>query len=469
MRSPMERTDWALLAAYLLAAALGTWNDCLLIHDGAVFITAGWLGNAWELYYDQNTPRAFSVLLTFGPAWAARWAFDLSSGAYVVLAHILYFAAPLVLWLAVRAVEPQRLFSRLYLAVTLALIYFLAEVVVGVGLWMLWMAMVVDANRPPRQVALASLVLGAAMAFSHPVTALMSVVYLIVGGALALFRPFPRRALVATAVMIIWLLAAYFAASKWLPATNPTILAAVAVIRHDYISPSWMIATLVLFPMLLGLWLLLLAPGTISARLRWRFSPVAVLIIAALGLWFAAAGVGLLTWLHARHTAAYVLAVATALALVDPSVWLVEARRPLMLYAAVTVVAVVSYNADLFLFGRFVDRFPGQGLVDVEAPRPVPWPPQASGPPGARIYFKWAAGSDYLRDVLIPTYDWYRVTLAFYSYFRSDRQRVLYHPLGRRGDWIPFQCGPVGRALAQPHDAADRMFLTFLNEDYCVL
>jgi hypothetical protein len=196
--------------------------------------------------------------------------------------------------------------------------------------------------------------------------------------------------------------------------------------------------------------------------------PLALLVIAVLGMWLAAAGTGLLTWLYSRHTAAYVLALATALALTKPSLWVAEAHRPLMLYALIAAVAFVSYNADLFLFGRFVDRYPAQGVVDVEGSRTAPWPPQYGGPAGARVYFKWVAGPDYLRDVLVPGYDWYRVTLAFYSYFRSDRQRVLFHPLSPHSDWIPFECPAVERARALPHDAQDRMFLTFLSEHYCV-
>jgi hypothetical protein len=37
---------------------------------------------------------------------------------------VLYFAVPLVLWLMLRAIEAERLFSRLYLAIVLALIHF---------------------------------------------------------------------------------------------------------------------------------------------------------------------------------------------------------------------------------------------------------------------------------------------------------------------------------------------------------
>src|SRR5207253_1300674 len=112
----LDRCDVALFAALVLAAALGTWTNCLLVNDGAVFLSAGWLGNTWDLYFRQDADRAISMFFTYGPAVAARWAFGLSFPTYMALAHILYFAVPLVLWLVLRAIEPQRLFSRLYLA-----------------------------------------------------------------------------------------------------------------------------------------------------------------------------------------------------------------------------------------------------------------------------------------------------------------------------------------------------------------
>ena len=439
-----------------------------MVHDGAVFITAGWLGNGWDLYGSQFTLRAFSILLSFGPAWWSRWAFDLSAPVYAALAHALYFAAPLLPWLALRAIEPYRLFSRLYLAVALTLVYFVAEVVLGLGVWMIWMAMVVDPARSTRQVALASLPLGAAMALSHPVTGLMGVAYLLVSVALNAFRSFPRRALPAAAAMSAFLLAAYFLGSRWFPPTNPTVVIALDANRYDYANPGWMAITLFRYPVLAALWLLLLAPGLLSARLRWRLSPSMLLVVAILGLWFAAAGTGLLTWVYSRHTAAYVMVLATALALVQPAVWATEARRPLMLYAAVAAVAFASYNVDLFLFGRFVDRYPAQGVVDVEAPQESAWPRRTTWSSLNRFFFKWDANTDYVSEVVVTNYDWwYRVTLAFYSYFRSDRQRVLFHPLNQRDDWLPYECASLDRAGALPHDASDRMFISFLATRYC--
>jgi hypothetical protein len=465
----MDRTDTALLAAYLLLAVLGTWTSCLLVNDGAVFLSAPWLGNTWELYFSQDADRTVSMLFTYGPAWAARWAFGLSLTTYITMAHALYFAVPLALWLVLRAIETQRLFSRLYLAITLPMLYFPTELITGLGLWMIWMALVTNAARSARQLAIATALFAVALAFTHPSIALMSILYLVVGSALTAFgRPQPHRSLLAAAAMSILLLAAYFGTSRWLPATNPTVVAALAANRYDFIDPGWMLATMALFPALAALWVLLLAPGARASRLRWQFSPIVLLFVAGFGLWFAAAGTGLLTWMYARHTAAYIMALALALALVSPSIWLAQAQRPLTLYAAVAAVAAISYNVDLFLFGRFVDRHASPDVVDVDELRPVPWPPQYRGPAGARIYFKWGAGQDYVRDVVVPTYDWHRVTLAFYSYFRSNRQSVLFHRLGRPGEWLPFHCSAVTRTQALPHDPQDQMFLTFLGGHYCV-
>jgi hypothetical protein len=70
--------------------------------------------------------------------------------------------------------------------------------------------------------------------------------------------------------------------------------------------------------------------------------------------------------------------------------------------------------------------------------------------------------------VVVPTYDWYRLTLAFYSYFRSDRQSVLFHAAGRPGDWLPFECPDVDAAMAKARDSTDRLFLEFLKANLCV-
>jgi hypothetical protein len=468
MRNQLERTDWALLGAYVLASVLGTWNWALLVNDGAVFLTAGWLGESWNLYFRQDADRVVSMLLTYGPAWLLRWAFEPSSSTYMTLAHVFYFAVPALLWLLLRHFEGNRLFSRLYLAGTLALIYFPTEQIHGIGIWLIWLALVSDPARSVRQAVTITVPLGIVLGLTHPSIAMMSLLYLAAGIALTAFgRPVPRQSLIAAALMSGLLLVAYVMTSRWLAASNPTVLAALAVNRYDYIDPRWMLATMGLFPVLAMLWLLLLAPGARSARLRWRISPAGLLVIAAVGVWFAAAGTGLLTWLYARHTAPHVLALALALALVAPSTWLAEATRPLLLYAAVAAVAVVSYNVDLSLYGRFVDRYLAPGTVDVDGPRPDPWPPRQTEAFGARIYFKWAAGQDYVRDVVVPDYGRYRVALAFYGFFRSQRRSVPFHRLPA-GEWIPFECATVARTLAQARDDLDRQILIFLSDGYCV-
>jgi hypothetical protein len=280
---------------------------------------------------------------------------------------------------------------------------------------------------------------------------------------LALGRPFPRTVAIAAALMGVVLLAAYIATAAAFHPSNPTIALQQGLNKYDYINPLRMVRTLVLFPMLAAAWLLLLLPGAMG-----RLSGTTLAVVAALGLWFAAAGTGLLTWLYARHTAPHVLAIALALALASPAAWLAGARRPLLVYAAIAAVAAVSYNADLVLFGRFVDLNARPGVIDVDATTGF-WPPPLRGAYGERGTLKWRAGPDYQRDVVVPIYDWYEVTLAFYSYFHSDRQGVLFHPLaGRKRAWIPFTCAPLERAASVPHDERDRLFLAFLSDHYCV-
>jgi hypothetical protein len=468
MRLPLERADWALLTAYLLAAALGTWQSCLLVNDGAIYLAAVWLGDAWDLFFDQNTGRAVSTLFQFGLGWALRPIFGFSSAAFVAVAHGLYFAGPLILWLILRAVEPQRVFSRLFLSISLAMIYFTSEMIAGMGLWLIWLALLADPGRKRTTIIVATAIIAPAVAFTHPGIALLSLLFALAGGALRLLgRPFPPRLAFAAAAMGLALLVAYLVTSALFHPSNPTVALNQGFNKFDYVNPLWLLATLSLFPMLAALWLLLLAPGLEAAGARWRLAPAAIVIVAGLGLWFAAAGTGLLTWLYARHTAGHVLALALALALVSPATWLVAAQRPLMLYATITALAALSYNVDLFLFGRFVDSHVRPGIADVEAPAAA-WPARFSGPYGERSYLKWSAGRDYQRDVVVPLYDWYQVTLAFYSFFRSNRESVLFHPLGRRGDWIPFECAALDRARPRAHDAGDRMFLDFLSDRYCV-
>jgi hypothetical protein len=468
--SPMARSDKGLLAAFLLAAVLGTWTRSLLLNDGAVMMSVGWLGDAWHLFFDQITGRAVAVLTLFGPAWAGRAAFGLDASTYMTMAHALYFAVPLAMWLVLRAIERNRLFSRLYLATVLVLMYFPTELIVGIGLWLIWLALVSDPARSTRGVVMATLLLGAVMAFTHPTLALMSLLYAVLGLFLgALRRPVLPRTVLASAVLSTVLLAAYFATSRWLPPTNPVIIAALQAGRFAYINPVSMLKALAHFPMLAALWFLLLVPAARTLHLRWPLLELATLVIAIFGLWCAAAATGLMTWIYARPGASYVLVVALVLALPAPAEWLRQAERPLIMFAAICAVATVSYNVDLFLFGRYVDRNLAPGVIDA-AEAPGSWPSKRPEPAAARILFKYVARGEYVRDVVMPTYDWFRLSLAFYSYFRSDRQSVLFHPLWSETQSLPFpfNCPPIDEALDHAHDAQDRMFLDFLAQHYCV-
>jgi hypothetical protein len=464
----LDACDKAQLAAYAVVALLGTWQWCLLVDDGAISLAAAWLGDAWKLYYGHVPGRAVSAMTQFGLAWALRPLFGGSSDAFLYAAHALYFAAPLVFWLILRRVEPQPIYSRLYLAVAPMIVFFPSEMVAGLGLWLIWFAWLAGPARSATSLTLATLLLAPAIAFTHPGIALLSLLVAMVGGLLMLLgRPLPRRQIVGAAAMAVLLIAAFAVTVTSFKSSNPTVVLNMDRNRFDYINPVWLLATMAIFPMLPAVWLLLLAPGTESAGVRWKLPPIAVLAIGTIGLWFAAANTGLLTWLYARHSAAQVTAVALALALVAPAVWLAHARRPLMFCAAIVSVAALSYSVDLLLFGRFVDRHVRAGIIDVEAPG-VGWPTQAASAFGLRDYAKWFSAPDYVRDVVVPTYDWYEVTLAVYSYFRSDRRGILFHPLQRGDAWIPFECEAIDEARRRPHDARDEMFLGFLSEKYCV-
>jgi hypothetical protein len=468
----MKRCDWALLAAYLLVGALGTWQSCLLVIDGAVFLTAAWLGDAWDLFFDQIAGRAVSTLFQFGLAWMLRPAFGSSSQGFLIVAHVLYFAAPLVLWLVLRIVEPQRIYSRLFLAVILPLICFNTEMIAGIGLWLIWLAWIADPSRSHRSNLIATILLAPAIAFTHPGVAALSAGFALIGATLIGFaRPFPRRLAIATGAMAAMLAASYFIMAPLLPPGNPTVAAQLAMAKYDYIDPVWMLATLAYFPMLAALWMLLLAPGLKGAGLRWHLTPPATAIVSAIGVWFAFNGTNLLTWIFARQTALYVLALVLALAVASPaSTWAAAARLPLILFAVVIATASVSYTVDLALFGHAVDAELALSSTDGEAPhlaeiRPPPPPVPRTAD---RIYLKWLAAPDYVRDIVLPDYGSRRMTFAFYTFFRSDRRTVLYRPLDRRGEWIPFECAPVERAMKVARDDIDRRFLRFVHERYCV-
>ena len=460
MTRPLDLPDKALLAAFVVIAIVGSLNNVLLVNDGAYFLSVTWLGDAWDLYFDQFVGRALSLLLAFGPAWALRAAMNPSANTFLFVGHLFYFAVPLVLWLVLRAAETVRIYSRLYLAAMLTLIYFPTELIAAAGLWMIWMALI---GRRAGNGSLTSIGFAVPLAFTHPTAATMSLIYAGVGGILTLLgRPFPRHTLAPAAAMTVLLLGAYFAISHLWPSTNPTIVAMQGASSRDYLDPVWMATTLALFPMLAAIWMLLLSPAA-------RIPSWAITVVGLLGLWFAANATSLYTYLFARHTVSHVLALALALALAtSPQDWLTRTRRPLVWCAAIATAAALSYNVDVFLFGRFVDRHLTPGVTDVDREAAAPWPkPVGRGLFEPRFYFKWAAGDDYVRDVVVPDYERYRQVLAFVSFFRSDRQSVLFHRLPQ-GHWVPFECAPVERSEAHAHDDADRRFLAFLAANYCV-
>jgi hypothetical protein len=441
-----------------------------MVSDGAVVLTAVWFDDAWGLYLSQIASRGLSNLTMFGPAWAMRSVLNLSAPTFLTVAHVLYFCGPMVLWLLIRSVEPHAAFSRLFLATALVLVYFVTELTAGIGLWLAWLAVVVSPKRATRHIVLCTLGLGVAMVFTHPALLLMTVTYLVVGAALTVGgRPLPPRSFIAALALAVVLGAGYFATSRVLPPTNPTIVRALAGNAYDFVDPWWMLATIGRSPMLAVLWLLMLAPGANAAALRWRAQPAAIFLIGAIGLWFALNGVTQVTWLYARHTAIHVLVVAVTLALVAPSsVWLTAARHPLALFAAVVVAGALSYSVDLILLERYVGSRLTVGYIDAETLRDPPWPPPRSEPTVGRVVFKWTAGKDYVRDVVVPDYDWFISTLALTSFFMSDRTAVLFHRVSDAG-WVPYECPAVRRVLQRPRDERDARFLRFLlDTGYCV-
>lgn len=460
----MEPADWALLMAFSAAAVLGTLVQCLLVNDGALFIATGWLGNSWTLYFGQFADRALGAYFSFGPAQVVLHVFPMSAGAFVTLSHILYFLVPLALWLVLRRIEPRRFFSRLYLASVLALLFFPTELIVGNGFWLIWLAIATDARRSVHQVIGATAVVGAVLIFTHPAFAMVSLVYLAAGfGLRRLGKPVSRRSLFAAAALSAVLVLGYLVVTRALPPTNPSTAAALSASSQMYFDVPWLAASVGRFPATAALWLLLVIPALLG-RLRPRYlAPLAII-----GLWFAAAGTNLLTYLLARYTAPYVLTLAIALAMAAPDAWLKGAQKAFVLYAAIAATAAVSYTADLFLFGRFVDERLRPGIVNVEAVSgfwPTPFRPYRQNSP-TDVGFKWGAGSDYVRDVVVPTYDWHRVTLAFYGFFRSDRRSVLFHPL-TASEWVPFEREGLQRAKTEARDDADRMLLDFIGTHYC--
>jgi hypothetical protein len=58
-----------------------------LLNDGGVLLGAGWLGDAWHLYFVQEASREVAVMSMFGPAWVARTVLDLGVSDYLTFTH----------------------------------------------------------------------------------------------------------------------------------------------------------------------------------------------------------------------------------------------------------------------------------------------------------------------------------------------------------------------------------------------
>ncbi|WP_147156515.1 hypothetical protein [Reyranella soli] len=209
-----ELPDLALLGTLLIVAVIGSSQMSLMVIDAAAHITAAWLGNAWALFYDQVTGRAVSTLLAFGLAWALGGLVDMPARVFVIVAHVLYFAVPLVFFLVLRAVELQRIFSRLYLAAALVLVFFNSEQIAGMGLWMIWLAVLDHPQRSRQAKAITTIVIAPLLVFTHPAMAITCVVFAVGGFALrVLDRPFPLQLAITSAAMGVLVTAGYFASS----------------------------------------------------------------------------------------------------------------------------------------------------------------------------------------------------------------------------------------------------------------
>ena len=138
----LDLCDAALLVAFAVLAAVGIRQTSLLFADGAVSLAAAWLFNFWDLLLAQVPTRAVGLMALYGPVWVLRWALSPAAETYVVAAHILYFGVPLVLWLVIRAVQSHPAFARLYLCLALMLVFYPSELIVGLGIWLVWAAIV---------------------------------------------------------------------------------------------------------------------------------------------------------------------------------------------------------------------------------------------------------------------------------------------------------------------------------------
>ena len=150
-------------------------------------------------------------------------------------------------------------------------------------------------------------------------------------------------------------------------------------------------------------------------------------------------------------------------ALPAPVEWLRRAERPLMLFAAICAMAAISYNVDLFLFGRFVDRNLTPGVIDAAA-APAPWPskrPEAQrGPHPLQICGGRGLCARRRHAHLRLVSGDVSPSTASSAPTAKPCCSILW---GAAPSGLPFTCLSVAEALDHARDAQDRMFLTFLS------
>ncbi len=82
------------------------------------------------------------------------------------------------------------------------MIYFTSEMIAGMGLWLIWLALSGRSGAKATTIVVASAIIAPAVAFTHPGIALLSLLFALLGGALRLLgRPFPPRLALAAAAM----------------------------------------------------------------------------------------------------------------------------------------------------------------------------------------------------------------------------------------------------------------------------
>ena len=138
----MARTDLALLVCLLAGVSARTfWTRSSPFERWRRLPTsAGWLDAALHLYLHQIAGRAVAVLVLSQRLRRRAPAFGLDANTYPTVAHALPLTRLLVLWLALRADRTRTGCSRgSHLAMVNVLVHFLSHLIVGIGLWLIWL------------------------------------------------------------------------------------------------------------------------------------------------------------------------------------------------------------------------------------------------------------------------------------------------------------------------------------------